>query len=223
MGKIPLGSKFSLLFIGIVLLDLFIGELGFGPYRFLTKPLILVSLIVFFAFRGNRLPRSVYSLMLLALFFSLLGDVFLLYDSLFIMGLVSFLTAHILYCSIFLKKCRKKQNGTFWSITVLLLSYGVTLFFILKDALGELQFPVIVYIIGIMGMAISAYGRKGGTNAISFNLVFLGALLFVASDSILALNKFMFPVPLSHFWVMGTYSAAQYFIVAGILNENQNG
>lgn len=214
-------SKFSVLFVGIVLLDLFIGSFGYGPYRFLTKPLILISLIVYFGHQGKHLPRSVYFPMLLALFFSLLGDILLLYDTLFLMGLVSFLIAHLLYASLFLKKCHRRPNGTFWSVTVLLLIYGATLFFILRDALAGLQWPVIIYIVGILGMAVSAYGRKGSVNAISFQHVFFGALLFVASDSILAWNKFMFPLPLSHFWVMGTYAAAQYFIVSGILKEDQ--
>ena len=213
--------KFGLLFTGIVLLDLFIGSFGYDPYRFLTKPLILISLIIYFGYRGRHLPQSVYFLMLLALFFSLLGDIFLLYDSLFLIGLVSFLTAHLLYASLFLKRCRRKPDGTFWSATTLLFIYGATLFFVLKDTLGELQLPVIVYIVGILGMAVSAYGRKGSVNTKSFALVFLGALLFVASDSILALNKFMLPLPLSHFFVMGTYAAAQYFIVAGILKEEK--
>ena len=47
----------------------------------------------------------------------------------------------------------------------------------------------------------------------------IGAIFFIISDSLLAINKFYFPLPYSAFWIMSTYSFAQYFIVSGILIE----
>ncbi|WP_394330145.1 lysoplasmalogenase family protein [Arenibacter latericius] len=35
------------------------------------------------------------------------------------------------------------------------------------------------------------------------------------------MNKFNFPVPLSHFWIMGTYAISQYLIVNGLLVSNE--
>ena len=51
-------------------------------------------------------------------------------------------------------------------------------------------------------------------------LVFFGALFFVISDSILALNKFYTPLKKSSFIIMFTYLVAQYLIVIGILKLN---
>jgi uncharacterized membrane protein YhhN len=58
-------------------------------------------------------------------------------------------------------------------------------------------------------------------NAIPFQSVLIGALLFIASDSILAFNKFYQPIPYASLLIMVTYLAAQYGIVWGILHLNQ--
>ena len=59
--------------------------------------------------------------------------------------------------------------------------------------------------------------RKGIVNSSSYNLVFIGAIFFMISDSILALNKFYQPIPFSNISIMLTYALAQYLIVLGIL------
>lgn len=215
--------KFTPLYFALVMFDIVVGSCEFSTIRYFTKPLILISLIIYFGYFGKILNRSIYKFMVLALVFSLMGDVLLLFDhlfsSFFIFGLLSFLVAHLLYCYVFIKKWSAKKKSIFWIVAMFLCAYGLILFFILKNSLANLKIPVIIYILGILAMAISAFGRKNSVSAHSFKLVFLGALLFVASDSILALNKFMFPVPWSHFLVMGTYSAAQYLIVKGILED----
>ena len=50
--------------------------------------------------------------------------------------------------------------------------------------------------------------------------VFFGAIAFVISDSILAINKFYAPFEKSSFFIMLTYLVAQYLIVVGILKVN---
>ena len=218
-------TAFSLIYIALVLFDLVVATSEYASLRTLTKPLILLSLLFYFAIRGKSVPRATYMLMLLALFFSLLGDVFLLFDAVsvlyFMLGLLSFLTAHILYCFVFLKKWNKMSQADFWWVTLLLLVYGAVLFYILKPYLGDLIIPVAIYVLGILSMALTAYRRKGSVNLNSFNLVFFGALCFVLSDSILAINKFMVAISGSHILVMGTYAAAQYLIVRGILRQSK--
>ncbi len=50
-------------------------------------------------------------------------------------------------------------------------------------------------------------------------IVFHGALLFMVSDSLIAINKFQFAVPFAGFLIMSTYILAQWFIVDGIKNK----
>ena len=64
-------------------------------------------------------------------------------------------------------------------------------------------------------MGITAVGRLGRTKRSSFNLVFLGALLFIMSDSVIGLNRFTGPVEHAGPIVMSTYLLAQYLLVKG--------
>ncbi len=206
-------------------MDIVIGSFDLAQYRVVTKPLILISLLTYFAISGKRLPKSTYYIMLLALLFSLMGDIFLLFDersnTFFILGLVSFLLAHITYGTVFLKKRNKKLPFFLYGVMMLLIGIGMLLFFYINDSLGDLTYPVMVYVLGILFMAITALLRVGKVRPSSFLWVFVGALFFIASDSILAINMFKFEIPFSNVLIMGTYATAQYLIVSGIVRENE--
>ncbi|MBD0776177.1 lysoplasmalogenase [Maribacter sp. ANRC-HE7] len=209
------------IFTLLVLIDLYVGSIGDDVMRHFTKPLILFSLFVYFAINGRRLGKPTYPLMLTALFFSWLGDAFLMYDGIssnyFVAGLLSFLLAHVVYAILFFRKRNMPFSRAFWFVLTLLVLYGAFLFFQIQAGLGALKIPVIFYVAIILLMALAAFGRKGSVPQYSFNLVFWGALFFIASDSILAINKFLIDVPYSHLLIMGTYATAQYLITRGIL------
>ena len=136
-------------------------------------------------------------------------------EQFFTLGLVAFLTAHIMYVLLFLKHRNTKVSP--FGFIALLLVYAASLFNFLKDGLGVMLIPVVVYMLVILSMATSAYLRKNKVNILSYGFVFLGALFFMVSDSILALNKFYQPIPWSNISIMVTYAVAQYLIVIGIL------
>jgi uncharacterized membrane protein YhhN len=68
-------------------------------------------------------------------------------------------------------------------------------------------------------MVMVALFRFGKTTAGSFAMVFGGAILFMISDSLIAINKFLEPLPQSGFWIMTTYIGAQFLIVRGLLRH----
>lgn len=216
-------AYFTAIFLGVVVLDLLASSFGYDHFRVVSKPLILVSLLIYFISAGRHLKKNTFYLTILALFCSLLGDVFLLFEEhqsiFFTLGLASFLIAHLVYAVIFFKKRNKSPSLTFWLVPLLLLIYGALFFLYLKDSLGALKIPVIFYVLGISAMSIFAFRRKGSVSSLSFKLVFAGALCFVFSDSILAINKFALTVPLSNILIMGTYALAQYLITMGILKQ----
>ena len=82
-----------------------------------------------------------------------------------------------------------------------------------------MRLPVIVYLLAIAVMVITTLFRRGKVPARSFWWVFGGAVLFMISDSLIAIEKFYGPIPLREWWVMSTYLAAQYLIVEGLLFE----
>jgi len=96
---------------------------------------------------------------------------------------------------------------------------GTGLVTVLFPHLGNLQIPVMVYALVITLMSLQALFRYGYTSKPSFILVFCGAISFMISDSLLAINKFMQPLPLSGLAIMLTYLLAQYLIVEGVLKH----
>ena len=213
-------KRFSILYAIIVLSELLTGSTEtLQSVHYITKPAIVISLILLFVKASKSLSKPIRRLTLLALVFSLLGDVLLMFvatsEHFFMLGLVAFLTAHVMYVLLFLKH-RNTKKSPFGFIAVLLI-YAACLFYFLKDGLRDMLIPVVVYMIVILAMATTAYLRKHKVTMRSYGLVFLGALFFMASDSILALNKFYQPLLWSNISIMVTYAIAQYLLVIGIL------
>ncbi|WP_033956306.1 lysoplasmalogenase [Psychroserpens jangbogonensis] len=217
-------QKFSGIYAIIVIIELICGNFAdLETIHYFTKPLIVLSLLIFFFTQNQLINKTIKTLMVLALVFSLIGDVALLFDAInpnyFIIGLASFLLAHVMYVLVFLKQRNKNKNPL--GFIILMLGYAALLFYVLNDGLGDLLIPVVVYMIVILSMSTSAYLRQKLNNTISYNWVFIGAILFMLSDSILALDKFYQPLPLSSISIMLTYALAQYCIVIGILKHNK--
>ena len=170
--------------------------------------------------RSDKRERSI----LLAISFSWLGDVFLMLENshelFFIAGLGSFLIAHVFYVFNFYRKSTLSISQIL--IAFGLLAYGIIMLFLLFPALpNDLQIPVTVYVFVILLMALSSLTRKNSVPEISFRLVFLGALLFVVSDSLIAVSKFLLPIPFSGLMIMATYIPAQFLIVWGKMKESE--
>lgn len=213
---------FTALFFVIVLIELLSLTLSWlSSFHNVAKPLILTSLILFFYLEGKHLSSKTRRNMLIALTFSLIGDVLLMFDELstnfFLTGLISFMLGHVFYILVFLeKKNNLKKPIPF--ITVLII-YALGLFYTLYNGLGSMLIPVIIYMLAILTMAVTAALRKGKVPNSSYNLVFIGVLLFLISDSILAVNKFYGDVAYEHILIMSTYAFAQFCIVMGIIKQ----
>ncbi|MES2794478.1 MAG: lysoplasmalogenase, partial [Bacteroidota bacterium] len=101
--------------------------------------------------------------------------------------------------------------------TVFVLLFGLVTMLYLFPKLGDLKIPVVLYFMAILTMVLSALTLW---NSHSYGkIVFHGALLFMVSDSLIAINKFQFAVPFAGFLIMSTYILAQWFIVDGIKNK----
>ena len=215
-------KNFSVIFLIIVLAEIICANTNsLTMLHYFTKPAILIALIVFYLSQCKNLEAKTKWLTFLALLFSLLGDILLMFDNksenFFISGLIAFLTAHVMYILVFLKKKKPTKHTAIF--VILLLIYALVMFYFLKNGLGDLLIPVIVYMAVILSMILTAFLRKESVPKISYYLVFVGALFFVISDSILALNKFYKPLPFEGISIMFTYALAQLFIVLGIKKQ----
>jgi uncharacterized membrane protein YhhN len=80
--------------------------------------------------------------------------------------------------------------------------------------------PVVIYMFVILTMVVTAFLRKGRVSIKNYKWVFIGAILFLISDSLLSVNMFFIPILFANILIMVTYSLAQYFIVLGILKPS---
>lgn len=213
-------KQFSILFFIIVLFELLTSSTeSLTNAHYIAKPAIVASLMVLFVKESISLENQLKKLTLGALAFSLLGDVLLMFVDLsphfFTVGLIAFLLAHFIYIIVFTKHRNRAIKPI--GFILLLLIYAAGLFYVLKSGLEEMLIPVMIYMIVILAMATSAFVRKGIVNKYSYNFVFIGAIFFMISDSILALNKFYEAIPLANILIMTTYALAQYLIIIGIL------
>lgn len=191
------------------------------PYaRFATKPLIMILLGVYGWSQGGNLPQRSKNFILAAVIFSWSGDVFLLFPQYFVAGLLSFLTAHLLYTGFFISVRPKPRPG--WKEGVALVAvavYAARLVQHLSPYLGGLKPAVIVYTAVISLMLLAAVRAFGLNGSRAGRLCISGALLFVLSDSMLAVEKFLTAFPCSGIVVMLTYGTAQWMIVEGSLRH----
>lgn len=215
-------KKFTVIFLLLLMAELICGSVeSLSQWHYFTKPSLLISLILYFFIQSKVMIPKTRILILTALIFSLMGDIFLMFvdqsPNYFMLGLVSFFLAHAFYCVVFLRDRNSKTNPI--GLIILLAFYAFGLFHLLKNNLGDLLIPVIFYIIVILLMVITAFLRQKKVSQKSFIFVFIGAILFVISDSILALNKFYMPLQFISLSIMLTYGLAQFFIVLGLLKR----
>ena len=158
-----------------------------------------------------------------ALSFSWMGDVFLLVRSAapgwFMAGLASFLVAHILYILFFVQVRRKQTAAANWNWAVIttVAIYTTSLIVFLLPFVGSLKGPVIVYAVTIATMLLMAVHAFGSTAGKAGWYCIAGAILFLCSDSLLALNKFYRVLPAADWLIMLTYGLAQFGIAKGSL------
>ena len=159
----------------------------------------------------------------LGLVFSGVGDIFLEIDGRatfplgFIGGLGFFLLAHVMYVKSFAQDVTERLNA---AVAAFYYGFGLGMFLYLKPHLETaLVVPVLVYAMVISSMGYAAHSRSGGppsdtalspaSKAHGLN----GALLFILSDTVLSVNKFVRPLPYGHLAIMVTYFLGQLGIM----------
>ncbi len=196
-------------FLIVSLLDIVAVAMDYPVMQAVFKPMIMLSLMAAYYFSVSKINPWY----LLAMAFSFLGDVLLMdKNNLFLAGIAAFLGTQLIY--IFILKKRLKKGRTLdllISIVPFLIFYSL-LITVLQKNLGTLTIPVMVY-----GMAISIFGMAAlllylQNKNFSTRMLLWGAILFIISDSMIALQKFhdarsWYPVA-----IMATYVMAQFLI-----------
>lgn len=237
MSNMKTYKIFIFLFWTNALIHVFSIILDLNLFILITKPLIMPILALVFFFKTRDVERQVpVSYLYLAMLFSFLGDVLLMFmdqgEIWFITGLASFLIAQVFYVITYRQYRYKGSNvagqGKRMIYSFIVIAYTVILWISLFPHLGEMLLPVTLYTLTIFMMVIMAIFRYNRTSSLSFYLVFSGAVIFLLSDSMIAINKFMVPVLYERILVISTYMIAQFLIIIGlaehiILGQDQAG
>ena len=187
---------------------------------YLFKPLTLLLLILVVSCFVDHAPERYLNLIFFGLIFSLAGDVFLMLEKdLFIQGLISFFIAHIFYVLAFGQFLN--FNSVPW---LLLISFGVISFGIwqyLKGSLGNLKIPVFAYmsIIIFMSFAAGSWAIQslGANYFMPALFAFIGSIIFMCSDTSLAINRFKRKYKYGQVLTLSTYYLAQILFVLSVL------
>jgi len=185
------------------------------------KPLIIPVLIGYFISQVQPIASGLKTVIVAALIFSWGGDVLLMFQEkkeiFFLLGLASFLLAHIFYIIFFHQvRVREGVKSNPW-LLVLVVIYYAALISWLSPYLGDMKIPVRIYGIVISFMFMLAMHMLYLKNKTAGKWMMTGALLFVISDSILAINKFYEAFEMAGVLIMLTYGLAQLFIVQGAI------
>jgi uncharacterized membrane protein YhhN len=208
-----------LISVGALVTNLLAIAMDNHPVERFSKPLIIAGLFAWLLLSTPALSR-LRNLALTALFFSWAGDVLLIFQHLksiyFLLGLSSFLLAHIFYCIIFYKmrKQEKMHVQTVWLLPSVLFYGGIM--FLLNNSLTDMLWPVRIYGLVITVMLFLALQLWRSRVPRAGQLIVAGAILFVLSDSLLAINKFYQPLPAAGICIMLTYGLAQWSLILGI-------
>ena len=189
-----------ILFLLLCLINLYAEWSYNSNLIFLSKPLLLTSLAIYF-YRSSLASSSTFrNFLLLGFLFSIAGDSFLMFvenepksPSFFLYGLGSFFITHLCYLYAFLKWPSNSkgwlQQNPLWLVLFLLFLLGNCLF-LWPDIPTVLRLPVVFYSTAIVTMAAACTNLAGKMPKSAFQLLLTGVLLFVLSDSLIALNKF---------------------------------
>lgn len=178
---------------------------------YLTKPLstALILLLVLELVPGSTSPYVF--LIAIGLAFALAGDVLLMLpNDQFILGIISFALTHVLYLAAFITA---SGVAILNPLAVPLVIYAMlTARFLWRGVPSALRTPVLVYVVLITAMAAQAVGAAVESELTALALAAAGALIFLVSDSLLAINRFRVPFRAAQALVLSTYWVAQWLI-----------
>jgi len=189
--------------------------------RVITK-LLLLPLLIIYLLTSTPNTTAIKKMALLALFFSWLGDVALTQNetNFFLFGMLAFNMTHIQNGKILLRLHPFRLLGATWIGLGLALGTISLVYYFLQSSLGTFLIPVVVYMVVISAVWVLSFNltNQPRYKATAINFFIPGMFLFVLSDTLLALNKFLFHYPLRwDIWVMVTYALAQWFLTEGYI------
>lgn len=234
------------LFIILACIELYAEFIHHSEMMFLIKPTLLPLLMLYYVFSVKGDWNKTHKLMIWAIFFSWVGDVALVLtpdsptdlevlgvpknQNFFFGGVGGFLISHLFFIAAYLQDKATETKSLFeqkkWPFALVAI-YIVAIISIIAPRVyahpekSAATIPVIIYALVIGSMVVFALNRYAKVNAKSFRMVLIGSIIFLISDSMIAINFLAFEgsIPRAGFWIMITFLAAEYLIAEGVLES----
>ena len=179
-------------------------ELGMTLFYAIAKALTTITIILFAS--SNRSMSRLSAQMVTALIFCLLGDIALIWEHLFLLGVGFFLVAHLLFIRALTSRFgfRLAPVALIFALA-LILGMSFYLWSGLDNTL-KIAIPIYATVIGLMGAQALSIGlrRRSSMRA----QIALGGVLFILSDALLGINAFKTPFAFSGVFILSTYWGA---------------
>lgn len=208
-----MNKKITLLFV--ILAANFVLSTLVKPYPFSWAvkllPMLLLIGIAWHSLKGKALDGRFF---IAGLVFSACGDFILDYDRVnwFIFGLGAFFIAHLCYLASLKPYVRNLKQTQYIAVSILYVSYGGLMLWLLASGLGELFVPVVAYMSILLLMALATVLSEK-SNA----WLIVGGISFVLSDSLIGFDKFYVPIENVSFAIMISYYFAQFALFKGFI------
>lgn len=105
--------------------------------------------------------------------------------------------------------------------SIIMFAYAVFLISIVLNGLREFLVPALVSFFLSLLMFQFAYLRKGVCNKKSYMYVFVGVMIYIIGESMMAIKTFRFDLPFEDFFIMALYGLSMYYIVLGVVHGQQ--
>ncbi len=223
-----ISRRFNYIYAGVFLLVM--STLSFWPHvkafpwlEFLSRPLIMISLGIYYIINIPRNYTWQHLIFGIGLFFALLGDILSLFEHeiIYYFVIVCFMICQLSYTYVLYHE-RSGWIQKHPYVLLFFVFYALLLLSVLWSNLDQLKAIAIVYAFVILSMGAMAINRKGNVSQKSYVLVLSGSVLFIISDSLIAIDRYTYNLPYEGISIMSIYMIAQYSLVIGYLENQQS-
>ncbi|MEM6721786.1 MAG: lysoplasmalogenase [Bacteroidota bacterium] len=213
-------KAFIILFLINLSLDIYFHNTkGLHEFRIFTKPIITLSLAIYFYVNSYALQMRKRLIIVGALLLLCIADIFLLETTSFysLMSALSLSLVAILFYSLYFYKQTHYDIDRLIPFLAVSLLICLAVFYLMYEKLDKMLIPVMIYMATILNFLKIAYLRYKSVSLQSYRLVFIGVAFFTITQIIIGLSKFYKTLPFEDLYIMLFYGISQLLIIFGIL------
>tara|TARA_R110002049_G_scaffold143647_6_gene305851 strand:+ start:87 stop:788 length:702 start_codon:yes stop_codon:yes gene_type:complete len=217
-------KRFSILFFAILLIDILVKlYCAAFPYRYISKPIVLFILFLYYYINNKERKKKKKLWVIIALTSFFIGDILIInHTNIIFLGasLFCFSVAKIFLSFRFSHKA-DFNIVRLVPFSIIIFAYTVFIVSLLYDSLGAFFVPALFSFFLSLLLFQFAFLRKGVFDKVSYLYVFIGVILFIISESLMAIKTFKTDILLQDFLIMFLYGLALYLITVGIVKEKK--